>query len=48
MTTEKLYIVWVGGVIIDEHLGQIDAQLLADEWKEKGYDDVVIENQTKH
>ena len=38
------YTVWVGGVeVCDEYLNSLeDAQLLADEYRDKGYDDVII------
>ena len=39
---EYKYIVWVGGVD-DYYTNYNDAQRDADEWKDKGYDDVVIE-----
>jgi len=36
--------VWVGGSEMDTHLVSLDqAQLIADEWRRRGYDDVVIE-----
>jgi len=39
-----LYTVWVGEVeVCDEYLNSLeDAQLLADEYRDKGYDDVII------
>jgi hypothetical protein len=39
-----LYTVWVGGTeICDEYLNSLeDAQRLADEYRDEGYDDVVI------
>ena len=36
------YIVWVGGCD-DYYSNYIDANREADEWKAKGYDDVIIE-----
>lgn len=36
------YIVWVGGCD-DYYANYIDAKKDADEWKAKGYDDVIIE-----
>ena len=36
------YIVWVGGVD-DYYVNYKDAKRDADEWKDKGYDDVIIE-----
>ena len=36
------YIVWVGGVD-DYYVNYKDAKRDADEWKAKGYDDVIIE-----
>ena len=36
------YIVWVGGVD-DYYKNYEDAKRAFDEWKDKGYDDVVIE-----
>ena len=36
------YIVWVGGVD-DYYKNYNDAKRASDEWKDKGYDDVVIE-----
>lgn len=36
--------VWVGGSEMDTHLVSFQqAQFVADEWKRRGYDDVVIE-----
>ena len=36
--------VWVGGSEMDSHLLTLDeAQFIAQEWKRRGYDDVVIE-----
>jgi len=36
--------VWVGGSEMDTHLVSLDkAQFVADEWRRRGYDDVVIE-----
>jgi len=36
--------VWVGGSEMDTHLVSLDkAQLIADEWRRRGYDDVVME-----
>lgn len=36
--------VWVGGSEMDSHLLTLDkAQFVAQEWKRRGYDDVVIE-----
>lgn len=39
-----LYTVWVGGTeVCDEYLNSLeDAQRLADEYRDEGYDDVVI------
>jgi len=46
MTTVKMkeykYIVWVGGCD-DYYSNYLDAKRDADEWKSKGYDDVIIE-----
>ena len=36
------YIVWIGGVD-DYYVNYKDAKQDADEWKDKGYDDVIIE-----
>ena len=36
------YIVWIGGVD-DYYVNYKDAKRDADEWKDKGYDDVIIE-----
>ncbi len=36
------YIVWVGGCD-DYYSNYLDAKRDADEWKSKGYDDVIIE-----
>jgi hypothetical protein len=36
------YIVWVGGCD-DYYSNYLDAKKDADEWKSKGYDDVIIE-----
>ena len=36
------YIVWVGGVD-DYYVNYKDAKRDADEWKDKGYNDVIIE-----
>jgi len=36
--------VWVGGSEMDTHLVSLkEAQLIADEWRRRGYDDVVME-----
>jgi len=36
--------VWVGGSEMDTHLVSLyQAQLIADEWRRRGYDDVRIE-----
>ena len=36
--------VWVGGSEMDTHLVSLEqAQFVADEWRRRGYDDVVIE-----
>lgn len=36
--------VWVGGSEMDTHLVSLEAaQLISEEWKRRGYDDVVIE-----
>jgi hypothetical protein len=36
--------VWVGGSEMDTHLVSLDkAQLIADEWRRRGYNDVVME-----
>lgn len=36
------YIVWVGGVD-DHHATEAEAERAAEEWRGKGYDDVLIE-----
>jgi hypothetical protein len=41
----RSYVVWVGGVIVNNHLLTEDkAEDLADDYKADGYDDVAIEN----
>ena len=36
--------VWVGGSEMDTHLVSLNEdQLIADEWRRRGYDDVVME-----
>ena len=41
---KRCYSVWVGGgEINDSYLTNAEAKLLAEEWRAKGYDDVVIE-----
>ena len=42
LANEYKYIVWVGGCD-DYYSNYIDAKRDADEWKAKGYDDVIIE-----
>jgi hypothetical protein len=40
-----MWTVWVGGSEMDTHLVTLkEAQFIAEEWKRRGYDDVVIEN----
>ncbi len=42
---EKSYTVWVGGVEVNDYYLTFErASELADEWREDGYDDVVIEH----
>ena len=42
--TEKLFTVWVGGVEVnDNYLTKEEADRLATEYEDEGYDDVVIE-----
>lgn len=44
MTIEKRYTVWVGGIeITDSLLTYQEALELADEWRNRGYNDVVID-----
>lgn len=38
------YIVWIGGVPNSGFNSLLEAELEAEEWIEKGYDDVVIES----
>ncbi len=41
---KKEYTVWVGGVEVNDYYLTLErASELADEWREDGYDDVVIE-----
>jgi hypothetical protein len=43
-STQEKYTVWVGGGEVNDHaLTKEEAETLANEYKEKGYDDVVIE-----
>lgn len=42
MANDYKYIVWVGGCD-DYYTNYNDAKRDADEWKAKGYDDVIIE-----
>ena len=42
---ENLYRVWVGGVIDAENVTLLDAEIIALEWKNQGYNDVLIEKQ---
>ncbi len=42
---ENLYRVWVGGVIDAENVTLSDAQIIEIEWKNQGYNDVIIEKQ---
>ena len=41
--TKQTYTVWVGGVPDLENIDIEWAKEIADEWREQGYDDVVIE-----
>lgn len=44
----KLYTVWVGGVEVNEYyLSHDEAQQLAQEWINEGYDDTQIEEVTE-
>ena len=43
MTDQIKYTVWVGGVPDIENVDIEWAKEIADEWREQGYDDVVIE-----
>ena len=41
---EDQYTVWVGGAEVNDYLlSKIDAEVLAEEYKEDGYDDVSVE-----
>lgn len=41
---EKKYTVWVGGIEVNDYLmSKTDAEALAEEYREDGYDDVVVE-----
>jgi len=40
---EENYIVWVGGCEIGHYDCEYDANVIADEWIDDGYDDVQIE-----
>lgn len=40
---ESRWIVWVGGVYDGTHATREIAEILAEEWREEGYDDVVVE-----
>lgn len=42
-----LYMVFVGGVIDAENVSKEDAEFIAWEWKQDGYDDVVIQKMAK-
>lgn len=43
MDTKQIYSVWVdGGEINDHYLNWSEAFKLAQSWKDKGYDDVMI------
>ena len=41
------YMVWVGGVIEAENISKIDAEIIAMELEEDGYDDVAIQQMAK-
>lgn len=43
---ETKYTVWVGGVG-NQYTNLIDAQVAAQEWRDKGYDDVVLESEVQ-
>ena len=45
ITTEELFIVWVGGIPDVESVTKEVAEEIAKEWKGKGYDDVIIEKE---
>jgi hypothetical protein len=42
---KKKYTVWVGGGEVNSHYieSKEEADSIAEEWREKGYDDVVVE-----
>jgi hypothetical protein len=40
---EENYIVWVGGMEVGSYDCEADAENIASEWKDEGYDDVKIE-----
>lgn len=42
-SNEEKYTVWVGGVPDVENVSKEEAEVVAKEWRDKGYDDVIIE-----
>ena len=48
MSDTDTYIVWVGGSPDVEGVTKQYAEEVADEWRSKGYDDVVIESTTSN
>lgn len=43
MTTEQCWSVWVGGGTVNDcYLTRQQAEVLADYWVDRGYDDVVV------
>jgi len=42
---EKEFTVWVGGTEVnDSYLTEVEAEALANEYLDDGYDDVIVEN----
>lgn len=45
MGEQSNYTVWVGGTEVTEHLlPKCVAERIADDWRKRGYDDVVVES----
>lgn len=42
-SNEEKYTVWVGGIPDVENVSKEEAEVVAKEWRDKGYDDVIIE-----